>query len=98
MSVYFILNSRTSVFVRTESLTTVPQRTAVSVPLPQHTTALSSVIMSSSSKFGTLNVQGTYVYVGGYQRRVHYGDHSNDPLNIHTIMPEFSKTSSYVSN
>jgi len=75
MSFYFTFNSRSSAFLTSESLTTVPQRTAVSVPLPQHTTALSSVIMSSSSKFETLNVQVTNVYVGGYQRRVRYGDH-----------------------
>lgn len=72
--VYFALNSRTSFFVGTAILATVPQRTAASVPLPRHTTALSSVLISSSSKFETLNVQDAYVDVGRYQRRVHYRD------------------------
>ena len=85
MPFYFTLNSRSSAFVRTEPLTTLPQRTPVSVPLPQHTTALSSVIMSSSSKFETLNVQGTNVYVGGYQRRVGYGDHSTILLTFYSL-------------
>jgi len=86
MPFYFTLNSPSSAFVRTQSLTTLPQRTAVSVPLPQHTTALSSVIMPSSSKFETLNVQGTNVYFGGYQRKVGYGDHRTILLTFYSLM------------